>query len=68
MSQSSNAERDPAEVYEELFVPALFAQWGPRVAEAAALEPGQRVLDVGCGTGGLCRRPAGGRAGWRRRP
>lgn len=46
-------ERDPAEIYDELFVPALFAQWGPRVAEAAAVGPGQRVLDVGCGTGVL---------------
>jgi len=53
VSQSSKPERDPAEVYDELFVPALFAQWGPRVAEAAAIEHGQQVLDVGCGTGVL---------------
>jgi SAM-dependent methyltransferase len=53
VSQRSKPERDPAEVYDELFVPALFAQWGPRVTEAAAIELGQRVLDVGCGTGVL---------------
>ena len=53
VSQSSKPERDPAEVYDELFVPALFAQWGPRIAEAAAIELGQDVLDVGCGTGVL---------------
>jgi SAM-dependent methyltransferase len=53
VSQSSNLERNPAEVYDELFVPALFAQWGPRIAEAAAIELGQGVLDVGCGTGVL---------------
>jgi SAM-dependent methyltransferase len=53
VSQASKPRRDPAEVYDELFVPALFAQWGPRVAEAAAIELGQRVLDVGCGTGVL---------------
>ncbi|HEX5176869.1 MAG TPA: methyltransferase domain-containing protein, partial [Chthoniobacteraceae bacterium] len=45
--------RKPAEVYDECFVPALFAQWGKVVAEAAGIEAGQRVLDVACGTGAL---------------
>ena len=53
VNQASRPERDPAEVYDELFVPALFAQWGSRMAEAAAIEFGQHVLDVGCGTGVL---------------
>ena len=43
----------PAEVYDEHFVPALFAQWGPVVAAAAAIKAGDRVLDVACGTGAL---------------
>lgn len=43
----------PAEIYDQLFVPALFQQWGPVVANAARLSPGQRVLDVACGTGVL---------------
>jgi ubiquinone/menaquinone biosynthesis C-methylase UbiE len=47
--------RSAAEVYEEFFVPALFQQWAPRVADAAQLAPGQKVLDVGCGTGVLAR-------------
>ena len=42
---------NPAEVYDEQFVPALFARWGPIVVEAAHLHAGDRVLDVACGTG-----------------
>jgi len=36
-------------------VPALFGQWAPKVADAAQIQPGQRVLDVACGTGILAR-------------
>jgi ubiquinone/menaquinone biosynthesis C-methylase UbiE/uncharacterized protein (DUF1330 family) len=43
----------PAEIYDQLFVPALFQQWGNVVASAADIRPGQRVVDVGCGTGVL---------------
>lgn len=46
---------DAAEVYEEFFLPALFQEWAPRVADAARVRPGQRVLDVACGTGVLAR-------------
>jgi precorrin-6B methylase 2 len=41
----------PAEVYEACFVPALFRQWGPVLADAAQVRTGQRALDVACGTG-----------------
>ncbi|MCB1640987.1 MAG: methyltransferase domain-containing protein [Xanthomonadales bacterium] len=47
-----------AEAYEAMFVPALFAQWAPRVLDGVALSPGQRVLDVACGTGVLAREAA----------
>ena len=46
---------DAANAYEALFVPALFGQWATKVADAAEIQPGQRVLDVACGTGVLAR-------------
>jgi SAM-dependent methyltransferase len=46
---------DAANAYEALFVPALFGQWAPKVADAVQIQPGQRVLDVACGTGILAR-------------
>lgn len=42
-----------AEVYDELFVPALFGAWGSTMVELAEIEPGQAILDVACGTGAL---------------
>lgn len=41
--------------YEEFFVPAIFGQWPPRIIEAAQLAEGDRVLEVGCGTGVFAR-------------
>lgn len=49
------AQVDAAKAYEALFVPALFGPWAPRVADAARIQPGGRVLDVACGTGILAR-------------
>ncbi|MFZ6048583.1 methyltransferase domain-containing protein [Pseudomonas sp. CR3202] len=52
-NDKGRVEASPAEVYEEFFVPALFRQWGPRVVAEAGIVPGERVLDVACGTGVL---------------
>ena len=54
-SDRGQVNTSAAEVYEAFFVPALFGEWSSRVADAAHIQPGQRVLDVACGTGVLAR-------------
>lgn len=49
---------DASAIYQDQIVPALMEEWAPRVAAAAAIRPGQRVLDVACGTGVLTRAAA----------
>ena len=52
-----------AEIYESQFVPALFAEWAPRLLDLAGVTPGQAVLDVACGTGIVARTVADAQRG-----
>jgi SAM-dependent methyltransferase len=47
--------RSSAETYEETLVPGLMAGFAGLTLEAAKLKPGDRVLDVACGTGVVAR-------------
>lgn len=49
------ADIDAAMAYEDIFVPALFQHWPVHVISAADVGPGDRTLDVACGTGVLTR-------------
>ena len=49
---------DSPAAYERYLVPIIFAPWAERLIERAAPQPGERVLDVACGTGVVARRAA----------
>jgi ubiquinone/menaquinone biosynthesis C-methylase UbiE len=53
LSKVETQPPSPALIYHQQFVPALFGQWGPRLAAQANLRCGTAILDVGCGTGVL---------------
>ncbi|WP_051399881.1 class I SAM-dependent methyltransferase [Haloechinothrix halophila] len=48
-----------AERYERDLVPALFEPWAGVLVDIAGLAPGDRVLDLACGTGMVARAAAG---------
>ena len=55
MTEAFQLNRGQAQAYDDLFVPALFAQWAPQLVDCARVRPGQSVLDVACGTGVVSR-------------
>ena len=52
---TTTAAYKAAEVYERFFVTSIFRYWTPLLLERAAPQPGERVLDVACGTGAVAR-------------
>lgn len=44
-----------AEIYDALFVPALFGRFADQVADASRIQPADSLVDVACGTGALSR-------------
>lgn len=57
MSQASGFQLsgNAAERYERYAVPYILGPWAPELVERAALEQGERVLDLACGTGVVAR-------------
>jgi ubiquinone/menaquinone biosynthesis C-methylase UbiE len=49
------AQVSPAQVYEEFFVPAMFGPCTRALLDVVPPRPGDRVLDVACGTGVVAR-------------
>ena len=47
-----------AERYERHLVPTLFEPWAKNIIGCARLQPGERTLDIACGTGVVARHVA----------
>src|SRR5262244_133860 len=46
------------ENYERSLVPSIFGPWANDLVDVAALQPGERVVDIACGTGIVARAAA----------
>src|SRR5579871_2711115 len=64
MSQSEswyrggNVAQSLGENYEQYLVPTIFRPWAADLVALAAPQPGERILDVACGTGAVAREAA----------
>jgi ubiquinone/menaquinone biosynthesis C-methylase UbiE len=48
-------DQDPSELYERLLVPGKFLPWAEELVRIGNPQPGNKVLDVACGTGTVTR-------------
>ena len=55
---SQRQRPNPAETYEHYLGPAIADPWTRVLLEYAAPQPGERALDVACGTGSVARHVA----------
>lgn len=58
MTETFKIPLEVAEVYEQKFVPSIFAEWAPHGLDAARVDAGGRLLDAACGTGIVARTAA----------
>ena len=56
-------EGNAPESYERHLVPTTFTPWAEDLLTRVALQPGERVLDVACGTGIVARLAAAAQVG-----
>lgn len=54
-SETFHIPLEVAEMYEQKFVPSIFAEWAETLVDAAAPATDARVLDAACGTGIVAR-------------
>jgi hypothetical protein len=55
---TAQQSRTPAETYEYYLGPSLFEPWARVLVERASPRPGERVVDLACGTGIVTRKVA----------
>ena len=58
VQQPIQTTTSPSEIYEQYMVPGIFSRWSATLLELVAPQPGERVLDLACGTGVVARMAA----------